>query len=183
MFEKDILVSGIDRIQGVDIALLKKQQRLVKLVGLVQRVADGYISLVEPRAYHPASFLSQVDGAMNAVTLHGNFIGDLTFVGAGAGRYPTANAVVSDVLDVLFKAQSTANPIGKAVLANRNERIQARYYVRSSAERESALAGLAEQVVSQQPYCVLTRNVARELLQPWLEDRQSCVICLEETEA
>ena len=54
------------------------------------------------------SSLAQVDGALNAVLLRSHFVGDLTLIGKGAGGEPTANAVVSDIIDIARGHQTPA---------------------------------------------------------------------------
>ncbi|MBQ8751661.1 MAG: homoserine dehydrogenase [Clostridia bacterium] len=72
----------------------------IKLIGRAVREADGRVfCLVAPMLVPGEHLLSQVDGVFNGITVRGDSVGDVTFVGRGAGKLPTASAVVADVID------------------------------------------------------------------------------------
>jgi len=92
-------------ITGVDAADSEYARRLgykIKLLGRAVRLDDGRITAyVAPHLISKTSLLSNVDGVMNGIVVHGNAIGDCMFYGAGAGKLPTASAVVADVIDAV----------------------------------------------------------------------------------
>ena len=64
------------------------------------KVGDGYVAMVAPfllPATHP---LYNVNDVFNAIFVHGNVLGDAMFYGSGAGKLPTASAVVADIVDM-----------------------------------------------------------------------------------
>ena len=74
----------------------------IKLIGTVKPEGEGKISaIVCPRLVEKSSLLSQVDDVYNAITVRGDGVGDVLFYGKGAGKLPTASAVVGDIIDCL----------------------------------------------------------------------------------
>lgn len=130
--EDDILCDGIDSISAVDIQLLRDKGRLVKLIGEVYEVDGGYQAIVQPKAVKINNYFAGVKEAFNSVSIEGDFSGVLKFYGAGAGMYPTANAVLTDVIDCILGTQSKASPLRHRQLENKNEEIKGKYYLRIS---------------------------------------------------
>ena len=77
-----------------------KLGRTIKLLGTSRREADGTCyALVAPFLLGKDSPLYNVNDVFNAVFVHGNMLGDAMFYGSGAGKLPTASAVVGDIVD------------------------------------------------------------------------------------
>ena len=95
---KDISIQGISKLQPDDFAWAKENGCTIKLISMGEihegQVFAGTFPCMIPST-HP---LSNVNGANNAVFVQGEYVGDLMFYGAGAGEFPTASAVVSDIL-------------------------------------------------------------------------------------
>ncbi|MDD4212192.1 MAG: homoserine dehydrogenase [Bacilli bacterium] len=85
---------GIQAINQSDITFLKKNGYTLKMIATLK---DQYAS-VEPVAIQKDHLFSQVKYETNAIILSTNYYHDLTFIGKGAGRYPTASAIVDDLL-------------------------------------------------------------------------------------
>jgi len=73
----------------------------IKLLGRVRTVGDKVSAYVSPHLISKHSLLSDIDDVMNGVVIKGNAVGTVTFCGAGAGKLPTASAVVADVIDAV----------------------------------------------------------------------------------
>ncbi len=100
-FEK-VACEGITRVTAEDVARANESGASVKLIGRAVRHDDGTIALsVSPCAVNASNPLSHIDDVFNGIMVHGNTVGDLLFYGKGAGRLPTASAVVSDVVELL----------------------------------------------------------------------------------
>ena len=98
-FEK-IHTEGITKISAVDFKYAKAMGRSIKLLA-TSRQADGtYSALVAPHLLSPEHPLYSVNDVFNAVFVHGNVLGDAMFYGSGAGKLPTASAVVADVVEM-----------------------------------------------------------------------------------
>ena len=97
-FEK-IYTEGISKIMSTDISYAKKLGCAVKLLASSEYEDGKYYAMVAPflvRSTHP---LYSVNGVYNAIFVNGESIGDVMFYGSGAGKLPTACAVVADVVD------------------------------------------------------------------------------------
>ena len=96
---EDISTTGITGITSEDVAYAAAMQRDIKLIASSKKTEKGLFAKVSPvmiPADHPLYMVSDV---FNAVKVTGNMLGDVMFYGKGAGKYPTASAVVSDVIE------------------------------------------------------------------------------------
>ena len=94
--------SGISRITLDDVEYAENAGYSIKLIGTVKPESEGRISaIVCPRLVEKSSLLSSVDDVYNAITVKGDGVGDVLFYGKGAGKLPTASAVVGDIIDCL----------------------------------------------------------------------------------
>lgn len=96
---EDIYTEGITKITDVDFKYAEKLGVSIKLIGSSKRVGNSFSTMVAPKMLDNEHPLAGVNGVMNAIFVHGNVLGDVMFYGAGAGKLPTASAVVSDVVD------------------------------------------------------------------------------------
>lgn len=103
---------GITKVELADVAYARSLGYKIKLLGRALRTENGSIcAYVAPHLIQNSSLLSNVDGVMNGIVVHGNAIGEAMFYGPGAGKRPTASAVVADVIDAVkhFKARKYLN--------------------------------------------------------------------------
>lgn len=97
---EDIHTEGITSISDVDMKYASKMGMVIKLFGTSRMEKDRRIfAMVAPVLVKPDHPLYHVDDVMNGILVRGEVIGDLMFYGAGAGKLPTASAVVADVVD------------------------------------------------------------------------------------
>ena len=97
---KDIYTEGITKITPEDMEYAAKLGRTIKLLGTSRRNEDGTCyAMVAPFLIGRDSPLYSVNDVFNAVFVHGNMLGDAMFYGSGAGKLPTASAVVGDIVD------------------------------------------------------------------------------------
>ena len=96
---EDIHTEGISKITDKDIAYAKAMGMAIKLIGSAKN-EDGKISaMVAPMLVGQDSSLYAVNDVFNAITVTGNTLSDVMFYGKGAGKLPTASAVVSDIIE------------------------------------------------------------------------------------
>lgn len=131
---RDVAVEGIEKITHEDIAHATEMGYAVKLLAIAQQNDDGISLNVHP-AFIPRSHpLANVGGAYNAVYVRGNCVGDVMFYGQGAGAFPTASAVVSDVMNVILHFNLTVTGKRKYVWHDTKmtdpRSIRAPYYLR-----------------------------------------------------
>lgn len=96
----DVYTEGITKISAKDIEYARNMGYVIKLLGVARNKPDGIEVLVHPMLipnHHP---LASVDDSFNAVYVHGDAVDDAMFYGRGAGEFPTASAVMGDVIDV-----------------------------------------------------------------------------------
>jgi len=96
---EDIYTEGITNITSTDITYAKKLGMQIKLLASSKRKGNSLSAIVAPFLLGPDHPLYGVKDVFNAIFVHGNFLGDAMFYGQGAGKLPTASAVVSDVVD------------------------------------------------------------------------------------
>lgn len=96
---EDIYTEGITKIDATDIKYAKHLGNSIKLLATSKKVGDGFYAMVSPVMIDQNSPLYSVNNVFNAIFVHGNVLGDAMFYGSGAGKLPTASAVVADVVD------------------------------------------------------------------------------------
>lgn len=96
---EDIYTEGITKISAKDIAFAEQFGYAIKLLGSSKRVDGEIYCMVAPALVTEENPLYSVNGVFNAILVNGNVLGDVMFYGRGAGKLPTASAVVSDIVD------------------------------------------------------------------------------------
>jgi len=97
---ESISVEGIDTVNIDDIRYGQELGYVMKLLAIGIREPDGISVRVHPAFVSNKDPLALVSGPFNAVSLYGNAVGHTMFYGRGAGRMPTASAVLADVMDI-----------------------------------------------------------------------------------
>ncbi|MBP5159093.1 MAG: homoserine dehydrogenase, partial [Lachnospiraceae bacterium] len=95
----DIYTEGITKITADDIAYAQAFGYCIKLLSVVKRSGGKTYALVAPHLVAPECPLYNVNGVFNGICVIGNAVGELMFYGSGAGKLPTASAVVGDVVE------------------------------------------------------------------------------------
>lgn len=113
VYWKDFYLEGISNIDMKDIDYAKKMGCKIKLVGQSRKNDKTVSGFVRPVLVDNNSLLSRIDNEYNIVVLNGNSVGELSFVGKGAGKEPTGSAVYSDLIDILDKRISNIDSFMK----------------------------------------------------------------------
>ena len=135
---EDIRTEGITHITPRDIAYAKVMGRQIKLLATSKTEGETLSALVAPFLVGPKHPLYNVTDVFNAIFVHGNVLGDAMFYGSGAGKLPTASAVVSDVVDAakhLHRNIMTMWEEDKLILADVGFAMR-RFFVRMSGKKE-----------------------------------------------
>ncbi len=138
---EEIYTEGITKITAVDMEYAKKMGQTIKLLGTSRRVEEGFYAMVAPFLIGPESPLYSVNDVFNAIFVHGNVLGDAMFYGSGAGKLPTASAVVGDVVDAARHMHCTIMnnwSSGKLELMSTDD-VQARFFVRIQGSQAEML--------------------------------------------
>lgn len=97
---EDIHTEGITKISATDIKYARSMGYAIKLLATSKKVGDTYMAMVAPFLLPKSHPLFTVNDVFNAIFVHGNMLGDAMFYGSGAGKLPTASAVVADMVDI-----------------------------------------------------------------------------------
>lgn len=138
---EDIYTEGITKITAADFKYAEKMNAAIKIFGTSKKIGDHVYAMVAPQVVGHDHPLYSVNGVFNAISVTGNMLGDVMFYGAGAGKLPTASAVVADVVAAV-KHQGEHVPItwssDKLDITPLDE-MENRFFVRvGEAEREKA---------------------------------------------
>ncbi|WMJ23620.1 homoserine dehydrogenase [Paludicola sp. MB14-C6] len=107
----NVQTEGITKITLEDVDYAENWGGVIKLIARAKRGNNGKIECMVSPAFVPkSSQLANIDDVFNGVLIRGNATGDVVFYGKGAGKLPTASAVVADVIDVA-KAVSTSKSL------------------------------------------------------------------------
>lgn len=98
---EDIYTEGITKITDVDFKYANKIGYSVKLFGKAKKVDGKFYAYVAPVMIDASHPLFSVNDVFNGIMVKGNVLGDVMFYGSGAGKLPTASAVVSDMVDAI----------------------------------------------------------------------------------
>lgn len=129
---EEIPTEGITKITDVDFRYANELGVAIKLIGTSKKTSQGYSAMVAPKMIGKQHPLAGVNDVMNAIFVKGNCLGDVMFYGSGAGKLPTASAVVSDVVDCVKHMGIHITTIWsqeKAVLA-KAEDLTTRFFIR-----------------------------------------------------
>lgn len=144
----DIYTEGITRITSTDFIYAHAMGKTIKLLAQSKEVDGNFYAMVAPFMISKSHPLYMVNGVFNAVCVHGNMLGDSMYYGKGAGKLPTASAVVSDVVDC-------ARHIGKVIMCFWDdedvaltgiEEAKRSFFVRVSSDRERKAIDVFESV-------------------------------------
>ena len=143
----DVYQQGIRTIGAEDIAQARELGYTIKLLGIARNTDAGVDVRVHPTLIPADHMLAKVNGAMNAVYVVGDAVGETMFYGAGAGSFPTASAVVGDILSLSEQISRGVAPLPEIEPYGHNlafkpmDELQTKYYVRLKvADRVGALS-------------------------------------------
>lgn len=149
---KDIFVEGIEDVSNFDIQYAKELGYVIKLLAIAKRYGNELEVRVHPTLLSSEYLLSSVSGVYNAIFIEADLIGKQLFYGQGAGKLPTASAVLSDIIDIGYKITCGKN-LAKPVMPKDSEiknikkmdDVVTRYYAHFSAiDKPGVLANIAD---------------------------------------
>lgn len=181
----EVHTEGITKITLEDVEYAADYNHVIKLLGRAKKLEDDKIFImVSPALVCKDSPLSGVEDVFNAMFVRGDAVGDVMFYGRGAGKFPTASAVVADVMDCMRMGKNTKvgyswGPHADCRIADIKQQ-PTRLYIRGFAkDRQAALVALREGFGSIE---TLSRKDAPEneiaFLTPVLTEGELCEILL-----
>ncbi len=138
----NIHTEGISNISLLDMQYAEAMDSTIKLIAISKRMGDKIFARVSPAIISRNHPLANVEDVFNGIVVKGDAIGDAMFYGRGAGKLPTASAVIADIIDI-----ARHNEVGKNLWTRREydntvpfEESETRYFVRVTVRnREEAL--------------------------------------------
>jgi homoserine dehydrogenase len=143
-----VSIEGIETITLADLTAADELGFRVKLLGVAERTPHGVEQRVHPTMVAKSAPLAQTMGVLNAVSIDGDAIGELTLVGPGAGGDATMSAVAADIVDIArgIRVPPFGRPASSLVDADRvpMQRHEGGYYVRLAVvDRPGAMGAIA----------------------------------------
>lgn len=146
---EDIYTEGITKITAADIEYAKSLNAKIKLFSLTKRENGNIFALVAPFMVRESNQLFSVNNVFNAILVTGNAVGDVMFYGSGAGKLPTASAVVGDIVELTKSAGQNIDVVWseeKLALTSKDS-LENRFFVRIPAgeqDKAEQLLGVTE---------------------------------------
>lgn len=143
---EDIYTEGITKISDQDMLYAKKLNACIKLFGTSKKVDGKVYAMVAPMMISDSHPLAGVNDVFNGIFVRGNVLGDVMFYGSGAGKLPTASAVVADVVDAAKHLGTNIMTIwsSKKLELSDFQEAKNRFFVRFSGELASNLPKVIE---------------------------------------
>ena len=157
--EDDVLVNGIGNVSSYDIDTLKKMGFKVKLIASAIVSNGRYQVSVFPTAINSKDIFYNIDYRKNIISFTGDKVGELSFIGEGAGMYETANSVLSDLIEVISNKDFTS-PLRARGLTNLISNYKGNFYVRISNEKIDIPKEFIRDIVSEDnPFVFTTHEI------------------------
>ncbi|MCR4813227.1 MAG: homoserine dehydrogenase [Lachnospiraceae bacterium] len=137
---EDIYTEGISAVDSKDFAYATELGKNIKLLGMCKENGEKKYAMVAPFMLDPENPLYSVNDVFNGILVHGNMVDKVMFYGRGAGKLPTASAVVSDVVEEarnIGKASGIEWSEEKVTLNDKNELVFS-YFVRIGGTAETS---------------------------------------------
>lgn len=174
----NIYTEGITKITTADMKYAEAMNGVIKLIAVSRRLGDKIFARVSPAIISKEHPLSNVEDVFNAIVVKGDAIGDAMFYGRGAGKLPTASAVVADVIDIAKHPDFGTKSVW--VRTNENnviaiEESPARFLVRVATEKTADAKGDIKAVFGEAEYIDLgskVQGVEVAFITPVLTERE-----------
>lgn len=145
VYPNQVRAEGITKITLEDVEYISSAHGVIKLLGQIKKIDDDKITaFVSPAVVFHGSQLASVNGVFNAILVRGDAVGDVCFYGAGAGKLPTASAVVADMVDCAVHINRRKNfgwgPGSEDYVVDEKSALEMPFYVRAKATESEAVA-------------------------------------------
>ena len=141
VYPDNIHTEGITKITLEDVRYCESMNSVIKLIGFASKKGDDVAVMTCPAVINEESQLSGVNDVFNAILVRGDAAGDVVFYGKGAGKLPTASAVVSDII-IAAKSHGTSKTMNwedsDQDFVIPYKKLSNRFYVRAKTDRKTA---------------------------------------------
>ena len=176
VYPESVQTEGITAVTLEDVAFAAKCGYKIKLISRTLLDENGKIcAYVAPHLLNAERPLAGVEGVMNAIVVRGDAVGNVMFYGAGAGKMPTASAVVGDVIDAA-KHRERRKDIswkdGGAEYIGDVDDIKSRFYIRTDKafEGEAPFDAMSLIGTDEDSAAYLTENMSKKALKTLLQN-------------
>jgi homoserine dehydrogenase len=159
---EDILIEGIENIEGEDIDFAKEFNYSLKLLGIAKKNGTKVELRVHPVLIPNTEMIAKIDGVMNGVSVVGDKVGETLYYGAGAGGDATASAVIANIVDIARRGKGSPmlgfkKPMeaGEFTLASKDD-IQTKYYLRMKVEDKPGVLAQVSKILGDQDISIET---------------------------
>ncbi len=192
VYPEQVSTEGIRHITARDVEYAAALDGVIKLIARAQKAESGQLFVsVAPMILQKSSLLSDVNDVFNGILVRGDAIGDVVFYGRGAGKLPTASAVVADVIDevkhlarrrTLFWERATPGYVLPAEAAMATEVLRFTCANRATALSEAMASFGAVQVVElpdapAEELCFVTPQMAKSDISAQLQGLHGVTLC------
>ncbi len=184
VYPQQVPTQGIRGVTLADVAYADSCGYKIKLLGRCLREPEGKVcAFVAPHLVSCENPLAGVEDVFNAITVTGNAVGDVMFYGRGAGKLPTASAVVADVIEIARDPKADRGNQwgpGSEDLVVSDDHLTSRWYVRANASMDQArlacgeILPLARSGAPAREAAFLTQPMTRPQLMDRLEGMEIC---------
>lgn len=163
----NIYTEGITRISPGDMLYAESMDHVIKLIAISKRVGDRIFARVSPAMISRQHPLANVEDVFNGIVVKGDAIGDAMFYGRGAGKLPTASAVVADIIDIARHIDSGSGNIWERKDFNNVVEIgesETRFFVRVMTRNSEEARRFVQKTFGNVEVVKLTRQEFRDEL-------------------
>jgi len=148
VYPRQVPAEGITGITLSDVDYAAVAGKKIKLLGRAVHLSDNEVcACVEPHLVDEANPLASVEDVFNAIAIRGDSVGDVMFYGPGAGKLPTASAVVADIMDIALH-HGSRKPMcwgpGSEDAVSGFENVASKWYVRAMTGENALQSALGE---------------------------------------
>lgn len=145
VYPNQVQCEGITKITLEDVSYIQSVNGVIKLLGQIKCISDDKIAaFVSPAVVFNGSQLASVNGVFNAILVRGDAVGDVCFYGPGAGKLPTASAVVADMVDCAVHVESRKvfgwDAGSEDYVVDEKSALEMPFYVRAKASQQNVMA-------------------------------------------
>ena len=186
VYPKQVPTEGITGVTLADVAYADACGKKIKLLGRAIRRPDGKVcAFVAPHLVDVENPLAGVEDVFNAIAVRGNAIGDVMFYGRGAGKLPTASAVVADVIDAARHKDAKKRMVwaeGGDDVAVPPTDLESVWYVRVEGTLEAVKAAFPDCALlpragaPENEFAFLTPSITRSALDGQLAGLKPCTV-------
>jgi len=155
---------GITNINDEDLVNIKKTGGVLKLIASSKQQKGKVNILIEPTIVQPTNLFSTVNEENNLIAINSSFNGNLKFYGKGAGRYPTANAIVNDIIAIIEARRNYTFENKNKLIVEDSSDVN-RYYVRLKPNEFIDL----EYIEKQENNSIITKEISRTTFKQIIE--------------